>query len=224
MARSATTWQRARRPEQKEVRRQAILEAAGRLLDAEGLEGTGLNAIARASGVSKANIYRYFESREAVLLHLLLEESAAWLDALIAQLRRQRRENDIDGVARVLASTLTPRTRLCLLLTTLAGVLEHNVSEDLVLDFKRRLNALLSGPHQALAEALPALSMEQVREFFMLQMLMVSGGWPHCHPSPVVARVLAQPEFAAMRLDFEQTVRSNAATLLRGMMSQGEVA
>ena len=53
---AANDWQRARKPEQKEERREAILAAAGRLLDAEGLEGTGLNAIAREAGISKANV------------------------------------------------------------------------------------------------------------------------------------------------------------------------
>ena len=38
-----------------------------------GLDGTGLNAIAREAGLSKPNLYVYFESREAILLRLLLK-------------------------------------------------------------------------------------------------------------------------------------------------------
>ena len=70
---------RARRPEQKRARQDAILAAAITLLDDNGLEPTSLSAIARASGVSQPNIYRYFESREAILLAVTLDEVDAWL-------------------------------------------------------------------------------------------------------------------------------------------------
>ena len=72
---------RARSPEEKELRRAAILQAAAALVEREGLEKTGLNAIAREAGISKANIYRYFESREAILLHLVLEDCRDWVGA-----------------------------------------------------------------------------------------------------------------------------------------------
>ncbi len=59
-------FQRARRPE--EVRRQQILTAARTLLAERGVSELSLNELARRSGVSKPNVYRYFESREDVLL------------------------------------------------------------------------------------------------------------------------------------------------------------
>ncbi len=58
-------WRRARRPELKEQRRTAILDAARTMLDNKGLGGSGLNALAREAGMSKVNVYQYFESREA---------------------------------------------------------------------------------------------------------------------------------------------------------------
>ena len=77
---------RARRPEHKRERREAILAGARRLLDAEGVEGATLSAIARAAGLSKANCYRYFESREAILLAVILDEARAWLGTVEAGL------------------------------------------------------------------------------------------------------------------------------------------
>ena len=89
-------WQRARRPEQKEERSAAILNAAAVLLDARGINGTSLNAIARAVGLSKANLYRYFESREAMLLELMLREQAAWADELSELLEPLAGKDDLD--------------------------------------------------------------------------------------------------------------------------------
>ena len=61
-------FERARQPEQKELRREAILEAATELLAEKGLHDISLSAIARRAKLSKANLYRYFESREAIFL------------------------------------------------------------------------------------------------------------------------------------------------------------
>ena len=37
-----------------------ILEAVGKIVEAEGFEAVGVNAVANVSGVSKVLIYRYF--------------------------------------------------------------------------------------------------------------------------------------------------------------------
>src|SRR5689334_25239296 len=67
-------FQRARKPEEQRLRRDAILAAASELFDLEGPQGTGLNAIAARAGFTKSNVYRYFESREDVLMSLFLVE------------------------------------------------------------------------------------------------------------------------------------------------------
>ena len=68
------SFQRARKPEEQKLRREAILAAAAELFDAEGPQGAGLNAIAAKAGFTKSNVYRYFESREEVLMSLFLSE------------------------------------------------------------------------------------------------------------------------------------------------------
>ena len=61
------SWQRARRPEQKQQRQSAIIAAARKLVDEGGVDNATLSAIAKSAGISKANCYRYYESREAIL-------------------------------------------------------------------------------------------------------------------------------------------------------------
>ena len=91
-------WQRARRPEQKAERRRAILEATLALVDESGVEGATLSEIARRAGLSKANCYRYFESREAILLELTLADSAAWMTDIEGCLAELAGSGDVDAV------------------------------------------------------------------------------------------------------------------------------
>lgn len=55
----------------------AILAAAGALLLERGLEGTSMDAIAEAAGVSKATIYRWWPTKETLAIDALYEDWAA---------------------------------------------------------------------------------------------------------------------------------------------------
>jgi AcrR family transcriptional regulator len=54
-----------------EARRRLIVEAAGRLFGDRGYDGTRLDDVAAAAGVTKPILYRHFESKQALYLALL---------------------------------------------------------------------------------------------------------------------------------------------------------
>ena len=54
-----------------EQRRKLILEAAGRQFGARGYDGTRLDAVAAAAGVTKPVLYRHFDDKTALYLALL---------------------------------------------------------------------------------------------------------------------------------------------------------
>jgi AcrR family transcriptional regulator len=52
--------------------REEILEAARRVLMRDGIAGTTLTAVAKEAGLTKAALYYYFESKDAMLFELML--------------------------------------------------------------------------------------------------------------------------------------------------------
>jgi AcrR family transcriptional regulator len=54
---------------------EAILEAAARILETEGLDGYTTNAIARRAGVSIGSLYQYFPNKDAVTAALVRTDS-----------------------------------------------------------------------------------------------------------------------------------------------------
>ena len=104
-------WERARKPEQIESRRQDILSAATALIDEVGVEAAGHSAIARACGLSKANLYRYFESREAILLAIFIEELKLWTGSLAETWDAIEEKGDVALVAQLYADSLKGRDR-----------------------------------------------------------------------------------------------------------------
>ena len=58
---------------QKEMRRQAIAEAAIALFQSQGFEATTVEQIARSAGVSAPTVFKYFNSKQEILLEMIRE-------------------------------------------------------------------------------------------------------------------------------------------------------
>lgn len=212
-------WLRARRPEHKRERSDAILAAAVRLLDSVGVEGATLSAIAREASLSKANCYRYFESREAILLAVILSEAQGWIRDVVERLKALPRRNDSDAVAEVIVRATVERPRLCMLISSLWSVLERNVSVDSIADFKRSFIEEMSALVDSVRSALPSLSADNAYAFVSFFFYFVAGSWAAANPSPIVVEVLSREEFTGHCIAFESVLSAHAQTVLRGMLA-----
>ena len=105
---------RARSPEQKEERRRHLLDTAKLLLlDMPDVHDLGINELARRAQMTKSNVYRYFESSEAVLLDVLIEEFIQWRTELRKAFSRDSKRNGtIEHIARLFAATVAARPLL----------------------------------------------------------------------------------------------------------------
>lgn len=71
----------------------AILDAAVKLFSEKGYDAVSMRGVAQEAGVSKANIYHHFESKEA-LYRTILFASAAELSGLVSDLAESERAFD----------------------------------------------------------------------------------------------------------------------------------
>ena len=70
---AATEPARRRRPRKGDLKEQAILDTAERLLAERSFDQIGVDELARGAGISRPTFYFYFESKQAVL-RLLVEQ------------------------------------------------------------------------------------------------------------------------------------------------------
>ncbi|OEO32318.1 hypothetical protein VW23_012125 [Devosia insulae DS-56] len=213
---TSTTFQRARKPEEIQARRETLLAAAAELFDAEGPLGAGLNAIAARAGFTKSNVYRYFESREDVLLSLFLTEMEQLVPGFAAAIAATP-EGDLDGLARAVTGQFASRPRFGHLTSILSNTLETNVSEDTIVTVKRTMGGMAAEMATALRTRLPKASAEDALWAITMIGALVAGLWPGAHPAPVAERVLSRPEFARHRpsieRDLPRTVRAILASI-----------
>ena len=218
------TFQRARNEEQREVRRQAILRTAEAMLAEMPVSAISLNELSRRVGLAKSNVLRYFESREAVLLELMDAAWREWLDALAGELVVDGSTPvaaRVEHIAEVLARTLVDRPMLCELGSSSSAVLEHNVSAAVAARFKRAALADTDALAHLVAGVVPELGGPAAQRFAGTAALMVGALWAATRPSPAVCAVYeADPELAAMRLDFGDALRELLATVITGLLAR----
>jgi AcrR family transcriptional regulator len=131
-----TEFQRARSAEAKQLREEAILEAAARLGARSGIREVTLTDIAHEVGMHKSAMLRYFETREQIFLMLTAAGWREWSASLRSLLRGMSPGVPAATVARAFAGTLAERPMFCDLLAQAPLNLERNVSLESVRTFK----------------------------------------------------------------------------------------
>ncbi len=186
-----------------------------------------LNELSRRIGLAKSNVLRYFESREAVLLELLLAEMRDW----VAELERAAppgggtpRERG-DRLAETLAASLARRPVMCDLLAAQAAVLEHNISTEVAVRHKRAAWQNTQALVELVRRLLPELGTEGAAQLVETTVLTAMAAWPCSRPSEaLLAAYDSDPALAPLRLDFADLVRRTAQVTASGLLARHETA
>jgi len=222
-----TVFQRARNQEQREVRRRAILGAATAMLAEMPVAEVTLNELSRQAGLAKSNVLRYFESREAVLLELLDSQWRDWLEQLDRDLAAAvdpagPATARCDQLAAAVATSLASRPMLCDLISAQAAVLERNVSPQVAAQYKRASLAGIAALGELILGCVPELGAPDAGKLAGATVMTAGALWPHAQPSAaMLAAYQADPELAALRLDFIGTLREVLAVMSAGLMARG---
>ena len=127
--------QRARSPQDKELRKTALLEAARELAAEHGVREVTLTAVTARVGLHPSALRRYFESREELLLELAEHGWDDWRTNLVRGLG-DRRGLAADELADIVSSSLERLPLFCDLLAQAPLNLERNVSLEAAYEFK----------------------------------------------------------------------------------------
>lgn len=216
---NAETFQRARRPEQKRRRQDAILDAARDLALRDGVRNVSLADIAGRVGIHKSALLRYFETREQIFLELTAAAWREWVQAVRRALDQNERGR-ADLVAAVFAHSFGDRPLLCDLIAHTPLNLERNVSVEAVRRYKL---TSLGAVHEAAAlvqQVLPALTTEEGLEFVGALASLAGAVWQIANPPPALAELYAtDPELGHACVDLVPRLRRTAEIMLAGLLA-----
>lgn len=216
------SWERARKPEQKAVRRDAILTAARAHFSELDYEEISLNGIAREAGFSKPNVYRYFTTREEIFLAIFEEEQGQFVDALIARLKRIRTKDPVDAIARAWVEVALKHRVWLDLLPQLSTSMERNSSVEQIVEFKKvgyeRFGRLIEAFHSVY----PTIDQVGWASVAQCGYSLMAGLWPHANPGDNVVEAMQHPDVNQPLWDFAAIMQSGLSALIRGTELNGD--
>jgi AcrR family transcriptional regulator len=220
---STGTYQRARRPEQKLERRDAILGAARELALRDGVRAVSLADIAARVGIHKSALLRYFETREQIFLELTAQAWRDWTAALHAELDDAAPGSPVSDsaalVAGVFASSFGDRPLLCDLIAHTPLNLERNVSPEAVRRYKLTSLAAVDEAAAVVRRVLPALTPAECGEFVAALASLAGAVWQIANPVPALAELYASdPALIRACVDLTPRLRRTAEILLAGLI------
>ncbi len=215
---ASPAFQRARSPEHKAERREAILHAAASLAARDGVRQVTLTDIAAAVGIHKSALLRYFETREQIFLELTGRAWTEWATATRAALGDIAPVDAGDATAGVLARAFATRPLLCDLIPHTALNLERHASMDAVRAYKLTSLAAVESVAAALGGPLPDLSIEDRRQLVSTTALLAGAMYQIATPPPPLGELYAtDPQLGHALLHLEPRLTRAAHVAICGM-------
>lgn len=220
VATTGADFQRARRPEQKQQRRAAILHAARDLAARDGVRTVTLGGIAAEVDMHKSAVLRYFETREEIYLQLAAQAWTEWRAALDHELTA---EAGPEAVAAVLTGTLVARPLFCDLLGHVSLTLERHVSTGTVREFK--LNALdeVGAITRSLIRALPGFDERRAWDLVAAVIALAGAFYQVANPPDTLTELYREdPRLAHHAAEVEPRLRRMVGALIRGLLPSAQ--
>lgn len=197
------TFHRARAPEQKADRRDAILRAASELFRERGVLPTAAE-VAVKTGLAKGTVYLYFRAKEEIYLALLQNTFLLFLSTLATRLRPfERCSGGI--IAEQLIFTLQQDREFIPLGALSHAILEQNATIEAVKQYKQALAKGLTECVQIITER-SQLDHDEAMQLLLCSHALITGLWQLAHPPENVRCLMINDGMEFMNADFWREV------------------
>lgn len=210
------TFIRARRDEQKAERRETILASARLMCMEVGVMNWSLNELGKRASFTKSNLYRYFGSREEILMTLLHEEIVQFSTDFSSKL--MGKTLTLKALADSMAETFESQPFLCDLLCVSSTVLEENTEPEKIWEIK-----CAGFEHeQRVVEAIESATIEMNRD--MAEKLSFSAGvivaglWPLTRPSAPLRKLMIDNQLDKYSASFGEQLSESLHAQMLGLV------
>jgi len=210
--------QRAIAIEDKEERRQALLDAALALFLEHPDRMASVAEVATAAGVAKGTVYLYFPSKEEMLLALHERHVALYFDALMALLDATRPAG-FDEVWAVTRDNLIRVPGYLPLTSRCFGLMDRDIPTAAAIAFKIRVGQAITAAGAGIERHFPALRKGQGVILLQHSYGLILGLWQLLHPIKRFDTEMERAELAMFRLDYEREVELALRSLWSGSMA-----
>lgn len=209
--------QRAMGSEDKEFRRQAILDAVEKLFVKHPDRMASVAEVAGAAGLAKGTVYLYFPSKEQMLLALHERHVAHFFSELMKKLAEPG-PLDFDDIFPVTRDHLIRRPGYLELTSRCFGLMDREIPKDAAIEFKSRVAQTLSAAG-ALLERHFGMPAGAGVALLLHSYGLIVGLWQLLHPNERLGSAMKRPELRLLNRDYEREIENALRALWSGWMA-----
>ncbi len=212
--------QRAIALEDKEQRRQAILDAAERLFVRHHERMASVAEVAQAAGLAKGTVYLYFPGKEEMLLALHERHMQHFFERFMALMASAGRVGFDEIMALAHEHFIRAPGRLALTSWCFA-MLDREMPVQPALAFKLRVGSQVAAAGTALERHFPTLDAGSGARLLQYSLSLMTGLWQFVHPNQRFVKALDKAGMKVHMRDFEVEVERALRALWTGAIGSG---
>lgn len=170
-------FQRARSKDQIQDRIQEIIDAAASIYNLEGYEGLNFSAISEHTKFTRPNIYKYFKTKDEILLVILKEDMKLFVSSLLKSFRLNKCYS-LHEITEIWTAALLEHERFLDLFAVLFTLIEKNVSVSALAEFKKEVLTAQMTLFDLVAQLYPKADSDSVKDFINAQFTLAFGLYP----------------------------------------------
>lgn len=209
---------RAIASEDKEERRQHILDAVEALYLKHPDRMPSVEEVARRAGLAKGTVYLYFPSKEEMLLALHERQGQVFFAVLLEKISAKE-PVDFDTVFALTRDHMIRVPGYIALTSRCFGMMEREIALEPAVAFKARVAELLQKAGAQLERHFRLGRGEGLR-LLMHSYALIVGFWQLVQPNERFGKVMDRPELRALKFDYEREIEVALRALWSGAIAK----
>ncbi|MDD5392598.1 MAG: TetR family transcriptional regulator [Thiothrix sp.] len=209
---------RATNPEDKELRREAILDAAEQLWLSQPERMANVADIASAAGLAKGTVYLYFRSKEELFLAIHERHVTEFFNR-VAERARQDAPMTLEDMLSLTRQFLLNTPAFLPLATQCHGMMERHIPLEVGYAFEERTYARLNTVVAALQRHFPLITPALMLQSYAL----ILGLWQLLRPTPLKELMKERSLICACTDDYLLMLENALNALWRGALTPEEL-
>lgn len=169
-----------------------------------GYEGLNFSAISEYTKFSRPNIYKYFNTKDEILLLILIKDFESWISSLIKSFKINRLYS-IYEISEIWTDKLIDHETFLKLYAILFTSIEKNVSVKALSEFKKEMAAIQYSLVDLLSQLFPKASKDSIMNFFYSQITLAFGLYPMSRLSELQIDAITLSGLNYIPVDFKKT-------------------
>ena len=193
-------YRRARTPERKQERMEAIMAAADGLFARRPYHQITMGTIAEQLGWSRSNLYKYAATQEEIFLALHSKKNRAWLEELAAEL--ESAPLPVGEFASIWARVTARHSSFLRYQSILVSIIESNVTYERLVAFKRAFAEMVTPVADILARQC-RIDDATALDLYLRLLYQAPPLWDHYHFSETTMAALREAGIPKTQGTFE---------------------